>query len=111
MSLRVWLTAGFDRAVPAVALAELLRRDGIEIAGPLPSALISSHVYDSWSDSAAWPFSGRRRAGCLAAVPVLARRLGAPIRSQLFSPSARLASVPLSAGRTGTACPITGYPR
>jgi folate-dependent phosphoribosylglycinamide formyltransferase PurN len=35
MSLRVWLTAGFDRAVPAVALAELLRRDGVGVAGIL----------------------------------------------------------------------------
>jgi hypothetical protein len=35
MSLRVWLTAGFDRAMPVVALAELLRRDGIAIAGLL----------------------------------------------------------------------------
>ena len=35
MSFRVWLTAGFDRALPAVALAELLRRDGVGIAGLL----------------------------------------------------------------------------
>jgi Formyl transferase len=35
MSLRVLLTAGFDGALPAVALAELLRRDGIAIAGLL----------------------------------------------------------------------------
>jgi hypothetical protein len=35
MSLRVWLTAGFDRALPAIALAELLRRDGVEVAGLL----------------------------------------------------------------------------
>ena len=35
MSLRVLITAGFDRALPAVALAELLRRDGIAIAGLL----------------------------------------------------------------------------
>jgi hypothetical protein len=35
MTLRVWLTAGFDRAIPVVALAELLRRDGIAIAGLL----------------------------------------------------------------------------
>jgi len=35
MSLRVWLTAGFDGALNVVALAELLRRDGIALAGLL----------------------------------------------------------------------------
>ena len=35
MSLRVVLTAGFDGALPVVALAELLRRDGVVIAGLL----------------------------------------------------------------------------
>jgi hypothetical protein len=53
MSLRVVLTAGFDGALPVVALAELLRRDGIAIAGLLVVSPISWAASGGWSDSAA----------------------------------------------------------